>query len=252
VQAASQKSDQAAPPKLTPEQIAALKAQREKALKINALIEQASQDTQARNWAQAAAGYKQLIELDPNRYEFYAALGNMQLNLGQYDDAIHTYDKGIQLAQNLSGPKEDPARTKAALGQMLTNEGNCYLKLRKNDAAIAAYEKAAALDPNPGTAYFNLCATQYNMGNMDAAASACEKAIAADPTKADAYFIKGSALYGNGHIDNQKKYIVPPGTVEALNKYLELAPNGGHVADVKAMLEALGEPIKTTYGERRK
>jgi hypothetical protein len=40
--------------------------------------------------------------------------------------------------------------------------------------------------------------------------------------------------------------------VEALNKYLKLAPNGGHAADVKAMLEALGEPVKTSYGEKKK
>jgi len=32
---------------------------------------------------------------------------------------------------------------------------------------------------------------------------------------------------------------VPPATIEALNKYLKLAPTGGHVADVRAMLDAL-------------
>ena len=34
---------------------------------------------------------------------------------------------------------------------MLTNEGNAYLKLKKNDKAIEAYTKAATMDPNPGT-----------------------------------------------------------------------------------------------------
>jgi hypothetical protein len=36
---------------------------------------------------------------------------------------------------------------------------------------------------------------------------------------------------------------LPPGTVEALKKYLELAPDGGHASDVKAMLEAAGVRI---------
>jgi tetratricopeptide (TPR) repeat protein len=245
-------SDKASQPKQTPEQIAALKAEREKALKMNAIITQASADMQAKNWAQAVVGFKQLIEMDPNQYDFYASLGAAQLNLGQYEDALRTLDKGIELAQKPAGPRQDPAKAKAALSQMLTNEGNCYLKLGKSDAAIARFEKAAALAPNPGMAYFNLCATQYNMGKMDAAVAACEKSIAADPTRADAYFIRGSALYGNGSLDKQNKFIVPPGTVEALNKYLELAPNGGHAADVKAMLEALGEPVKTSYGEKKK
>ncbi len=226
-------------PKLSPEQIDALKAQRETALKENAIITQTNAAVQAKNWADAAGGFKQLIELEPNRYDYYSGLGDAQLNLGQYDDAIHTYDKGIQVAQAATGPKDDPARTKAVVGQMLTNQGNCYLKMRKTDQALAAYEKAAALSPNPATAYFNLCATQYNAGKMDEAAAACAKAIAADPTKADAYFIRGSALYGSGKIDSQNKYVVPPGTVEALKKYLELAPQGTHVEDVKAMLEAL-------------
>ncbi|MBZ5532544.1 MAG: tetratricopeptide repeat protein [Acidobacteriia bacterium] len=230
-------------PKPSQEQLDALKAQRETALKENAIITQTNAAVQAKNWADAASGFKQLIELRPDRYDYYSGLGEAQLNLGQYEDAVHTYDKGIQVAQAGAGPKDDPARIKAVVGQMLTNQGNCYLKMRKTDQALAAYEKAAALSPNPGTAYFNLCATQYNAGKMDEAAAACAKAIAADPTKADAYFIRGSALYGSGKLDAQSKYVVPPGTVEALKKYLELAPQGGHVEDVKAMLEALGAKI---------
>jgi hypothetical protein len=35
------------------------------------------------------------------------------------------------------------------------------------------------------------------------------------------------------------KTLAPAGTVEALKKYLQLAPNGGHVADVKQMLDCL-------------
>jgi tetratricopeptide (TPR) repeat protein len=245
-------SDKASQPKQTPEQIAALKAEREKALKMNAIITQASSDMQAKNWSQAVVGFKQLIELDPSQYDFYASLGAAQFNLGQYENALGTLDKGIELAQKPAGPRHDPAKARAALGQMFTNEGNCNLKLGKSDDAIARFEKAAALAPNPGVAYFNLCATQYNMGKIDAAVAACEKSIAADPTKADAYFIRGSALYGNGSLDKQNKYIVPPGTVEALNKYFELAPNGAHAADVKAMLEALGEPVKTSFGEKKK
>ena len=116
--------------------------------------------------------------------------------------------------------------------------GNANLKLKKNDAAIAAYNKAATLSPNPAVAYFNLCATMYNMGQPAAkTAAACDKAIAADPKKADAYFVKGSALFGEGAVDKSNKFVVPPGAVEALKQYLALAPDGPHVQDVKAMLD---------------
>jgi tetratricopeptide (TPR) repeat protein len=242
------------PPKLTKEQQAqleAIKAQRAKAMNQNAIITQVNAAMQAKNYEEAAAGLKQLIQSEPNHYEYYNGLGTAQLNLGQYDDAIQTLEKGIQLAQN-PDPKDDPAKAKASLGQMLTNEGNAYLKLKKNNEAVAAYEKAASLDPNPGIAYFNICATQYNTGNMEGAAAACDKAIAADPTKADAYFIKGSSMYGSGKLDKEGKYVPPPGTAEALNKYLELAPNGAHAADVKAMLDALGIKIETSFGNKKK
>lgn len=248
-------------PKMTKEEVERIKAENAKATSLNALITQAQTALNAKNWAEAEPVLKQMITADPNRWQFYQALGNAQLNQGEYDDAVASFDKGIQLAQPYatgSVPKDpknadtDPAKAKAGVGQMYALQGNAYLKLKKNPEAIAAFTKAAEMDPNPAVAYFNICATQYNTGNMEGAAAACDKAIQADPTKADAYFIKGSSLYGNGKLDANNKYVVPPGTTEALNKYLQLAPDGAHAADVKAMLQALGEPITTSYGKKKK
>jgi tetratricopeptide (TPR) repeat protein len=104
---------------------------------------------------------------------------------------------------------------------------------------VAASAPALAQADNPAVAYFNSCAMLYNAGKMDEAIVACDKAIALDPGKADAYFVKASALFGNGKVGSDGKYVVPPGTVEALNKYLELAPDGGHAPDVHAMLDSL-------------
>jgi tetratricopeptide (TPR) repeat protein len=242
-------------PKYTKEQIEAIKAQNAKAQNMNGLITQAQNAMNAKQWQEAVAPLQQMIAADPNRWEFYQALGNSQLNLNQYDEAVQTFEKGIQVAEanttvDPKNPQSDPVKKKAGEAQMLTNEGTAYLKLKKNPEAIAAFNKAASLDPNPGTAYFNLCATQYNNNNMEAAAVACDKAIQADPNKADAYFIKGSALYGNGKMDPNNKWQVPPGTTEALNKYLELAPDGPHANDVKAMLEAVGAKIEKSYKKK--
>ena len=49
----------------------------------------------------------------------------------------------------------------------------------------------AQFDPNSGTAYFTLCAAEYNRGRADAAEASCDKAIKYDPKMADAYFVKG-------------------------------------------------------------
>ena len=220
-----------------------IKEKNEKAKASNKLIPLANSALLNKQWQQAEDLLKQLIELNPDTWNYRQGMGTAQLNLGQYEDALKSFDAGIQFAQReleSDPPDADAVNAKPGIAMMLTSQGNAYLKLKKNDLAIAAYAKAAAMAANPAMAYFNLCATQYNMGNMAEAEAACEKSIAADPKNADAYFIKGSALYGDGKIDAKGVYVLPTGTVEALKKYLELAPEGPHAADVKAMLDAAG------------
>jgi tetratricopeptide (TPR) repeat protein len=238
-------------PAYTKEQIDELKKQNERAQNQNTLIKQAMEAMTAKNWQAAVAPLQQLIADDPNNWQYHSAMGDVQFNLGSYAQAVDAYQKGIQLAEHRpddsKNPDDDPAKKKAAIGKMLTQQGSAYLKLRKNTEAVAAYTKAASNDPNPGTAYFNLCAVQYNTGNVDAALGACDKAIAADPSKADAYFIKGSLLIAGSTTDPSGKVKAPSGAAEALKKYLELAPNGAHAGDVKQMLGFIGSTVETTY-----
>ena len=197
----------------------------------SALVAKAQAALDAKQWPDAEAALKQLSSSEP-RWEYSQALGAAQFNQGHYADSIETFQRTIELAGKNASP--------AAIAAMLTTIGNANLKLKKNDAAIAAYTKAATLDPNPAVAYFNLCAVMFNMGQPAAKTVAfCDKAIAADPKKADAYFIKGSSLYGEGALDKSNKFVVPPGAVEALKQYLVLAPGGAHAQDVKVMLDAL-------------
>jgi tetratricopeptide (TPR) repeat protein len=205
------------------------------------LVAKAQAALDAKQWPDAEAALKQLSSSEP-RWEYFEALGAAQFNQGHYADSLGSYQRAIDLAQKDLAQKDLAGKSAnaAAIAQMYTTIGNANLKLKKNDAAIAAYTKAATLSPNPAVAYFNLCATMYNMGQPAAKTVAfCDKAIAADPKKADAYFVKGSALYGEGALDKSNKFVPPPGSVEALKQYLVLAPDGPHVQDVKAMLGVL-------------
>src|SRR5947209_6611459 len=83
-------------PKYTKEQIEAMKAQNTKAQSQNTLISQAVNAINAKQWQEAITPLQQLIAADPNRYEFYQSLGEAQFNLGQYDEAVQNFEKGIQ------------------------------------------------------------------------------------------------------------------------------------------------------------
>jgi hypothetical protein len=43
------------------------------------------------------------------------------------------------------------------------------------------------------------------------------------------------------------KITAPPGTIEAFQKYLELAPNGKDAEGAKAMLQQLGSSVETKF-----
>lgn len=224
-----------------PVNVTAIKAANAEALAENTLIEQATQAQAAHDWAGAESALTKLTAMDPGRWQYSQALGDAEYNQGKYLEAVGSY------ATALEGAAKDKLKTKTrqAMAAIYTNQGNSYLKLKHVPEAEAAYSKAAALSDNPGTAYFNLCATYYNQGDTADALTACDKSIAADPKKADAYFIKGSVLVGNSTIDAAGKTMAPPGAVEALQMYMKLAPNGGHVADVKQMLDFIqGTPPK--------
>ena len=195
------------------------------------LVAKALAAANAKQWPDAEAALKQLVSAEP-RWEYADALGATQGNQGHYQDSLASYQRALDLAQASAAP--------GAMAGIYLSIGNANLKLKKNDAAIAAYGKAAALDPHPAVAYFNLCATMYDVGKTGAdAVAACDKAIAADPKKADAYFVKGSMLFGDGKIEKNNKWVVPAGTVETLKQYLVLAPAGSHAADVNQMLDSL-------------
>ncbi len=227
-------------PETREQQVERIKRENAKIDEENALIQRANTALGARNWQAAVEPLQRLIARDPDDWQFYALLGDAEFNLAHYDQAADVLKKGVQAADRIkiddpAKPYSNPAKKRAGEARMLVTLGNAYLKLRNTQAAIDAYTRAASLDPSPALAYFNLCATQYNAGNSKAALAACDKAIAADPKKADAYFIKGALLAGDSKAD-KGKVVAPPGTVEALRRYLELEPNGPHAKDVKELL----------------
>src|SRR6478672_181596 len=190
------------------------------------------------------------IAEDPAQWGPYQVLGGIYITLDKPQDALESYQKGVAAAQKMMEGQPDP-RTKIGLGQMLNAEGNLLVQLKKYDEAIGIFSRAAESAAYPAMPYLNLCATYYNLKRSQEAVTACDHAIASDPTLADAYYIKGSILFGQGQLEHGK-YAVPPGTTEALNKYLDYAPDGDHARTVHDMIDQLGKDMGTVYRAPKK
>ena len=193
----------------------------------------------------------QAIADDPAQWEPYQILGAAFTTANKPNDAIQTYEKGVAAARKILEEKPDSGRAKIGMGQMLNSEGNLLVQQKQYDEAIVLFTQAVETSAYPAMPYFNLCAIYYNQKRAQDAVQACDRAIASDPTMSDAYYIKASILFGQGRAEN-RRYVVPPGTSEALNKYLEYAPFGQYAIAVRAMLQKLNEELDVPYKPAKK
>ena len=92
----------------------------------------------------------------------------------------------------------------------------------------------------------------YNKGKMDEAADALKKSVGLDPKYADAYFLEAQALMGKASMTPDGKVVAAPGTVEALQNYLKLDPNGKFAQNAQAMLQTLQGQVETEVKVKRK
>jgi tetratricopeptide (TPR) repeat protein len=139
----------------------------------------------------------------------------------------------------------------SSLAAYYNNLADALNRAKKTDEAVATYEKAAQIDPTKAAqSYFNIGAVYTNAGKADQANVAFDKCIAADPTRADAYYQKGLNLLGKATLQGDKT-VAPPGTAEAFQKYLELAPSGQYAQSAKDLLASLGSTVETSFGKKK-
>jgi tetratricopeptide (TPR) repeat protein len=237
---AKEKAQAAQKAGITPEQqkkIDEAQKQNEKIKGLNAQLTEAKQLETAGNYDQAISILQQAVQADPNQDVLWANLGEAQSKAKKYPEAIESYQKAIVL-KSTNGPYH------SALADALAKSG-------QTDKAVAEWATAAQNDPtNAGTYYFNEGAVLTNTGKVDEAIAAFDKALQVDPTRAEAYYWKGVDLMGKATVKGDKM-VAPPGTAEAFNKYLELAPTGKYADPAKQMLATIGAPVETTYGKSK-
>jgi tetratricopeptide (TPR) repeat protein len=203
----------------------------------------------AKNWDVAITSYEKASGLDATQHvvwgrlaDSYAALAKTKAGDerdGLLMKANAAYVKAIEL-------KPDAPEYHINYAIALANE-------KKIPEAQAELAKAIAIDPTQaGKCYYNLGAVLTNIGQVQAAGDAFKKAIEADPNYADAYFQYGITLLGSPEvkIGADGKMVPVPGTSEAFNKYLQLAPDGPNAQSAKDMLASIGATVDTGFSKK--
>ncbi len=229
--------------------------------KLNAA--KVAMDAPTPDYDAAIADLNEANQMDASRYQLWAYLGSAYRRSAdkvtdpadkqkRLDSSAQAYQKAIELKQNATAEK-DPNSAKAIAGYY-NNLADAYGHSRppKVEEAIKAYDMAAQTDPSgAGQYYFNEGATLTNAGKVDEANAAFDKCLATDPTRAEAYYQKGVNLLGKATLQGDKQ-VPAPGTVEALQKYLELAPAGPNAQNAKDLLASLGSSVQTSFGTKKK
>jgi tetratricopeptide (TPR) repeat protein len=186
--------------------------------------------------------------MKPDEALLWNSLGYAQGGLKQYDQAIESFKKAIDIENAAKKPRLP------VIGQAESGLGEIYARTGKVPDANTAYDTAAKDDPANAMVYLkNQAIIFFQEGNAVAQAAAADQAIKAapnpnDPSLAILYYIKGQGLIMNAQVDQKTgRYVLPPDCTAAYQKYLELAPTGQFAADVAGILQQAGEKVSSSY-----
>ena len=257
--------------KMTPEERKAreeqgkkAEAERGKIKNLNAMITQARQADKDGNFDQAISLMQQATQTDPTKDLLWYELGSAYLG-----KSAKTADKteSASIAGQAVAAFQKAIEIKPNDAPYHNNLGQAYSRMGKSDDALKEYTQAGSLDPvDAAMYYFNAGATLTNVSTkaapgsadqkqkLDAANEMFKKSAAADPKykNGEAYYQLGSNLFNQATMSKDGKVVVPEGTAEAYQKYLEVSPNGPYAEAAKGALSAMGSSVQTTYKSGKK
>ena len=115
--------------------------------------------------------FERALALDPallNLPDIYSHMGACQKDLEQYDAAIDTCKKGLEI---------DEQRP-----DMYNTIGFCHFMTQKYEHAVTAFENALEIDPSLAINYANIGSSYREMGDTKLAVQYYEMALKIDPT----------------------------------------------------------------------
>ena len=197
----------------------------------------------AKNYQEAVDQFKKANEMDATQNVIWAQLADASLQLAatKPEEAEALRKQGFDAYKKAIELKPDEAA-------YYNNFALALAKAKQIDEARTNLEKAAQLDPpGAGRYFYNMGALLVNGGQSEAAGESFKKAITLDPNYADAQYQYGVFLAAKATADAKGVIVPAPGTIDALQKYLELKPDGPNAASAKDLITQLGSTVNTTF-----
>jgi len=191
---------------------------------LESLLAAAQQAQAANDYAAAAASYKQAVKLRPNIPELRANLGLMQHQSGDYSEAIRSFQEALRQKPSLYVPNlflgidyVGAGNAKEAVPLLVKAEkinaadplpaltlGRAYSSLGEYTEAIRELHRAIRIDPQQGSAWFDLGIAQLDLVEEDARAmtgkyadTSYAKALYAESLVKQARYKEAADLYSS-------------------------------------------------------
>jgi tetratricopeptide (TPR) repeat protein len=185
------------------------------------LLDQAIDAHRRGRIADAASGYRRILDERPDHADALHLLGVTEAQTGRLLESV---------ALIRAATRVQPQNAVA-----FNNLGNAYKALGQPAAALESYERSLALQPRQGETHFNLGTVLLALGRPAQALASFEQAVAFAPLFADAWNLRGVALGESGRHTE---------ALESYERALALRPDFAGAWNNQGMeLQALGRPL---------
>jgi tetratricopeptide (TPR) repeat protein len=157
------------------------------------------------NYDKAIECYNKSIYLDANFVYPYNGLGVVYHKLTEYENAILWFQKAIRLDKKYAAPWH--------------NLGRLYAELKEYKDAMRCYKKAIEVDENYAYPWNGIGRLFNNLNELQKAKYYYEKAIQLDPESFIFLFNLGSLLYELGEYSDAKIYLMKNIQKKDINEY---------------------------------
>jgi len=190
-----------------------------------------------------------------NQSTVLSYLGQAYRMSGDYDKAIDAYQKSIAMKPTATVYNQ-LSLTQISAGGAATDPAALKAKVAE---ASDSCDKAIALDPSlAAMCWKNIGAVLINNHHQPESVGALQKAAAADPKDAQTWFLLGGALTSTMSYKQEgdkEIMVITPGTQEAYQKCIDVAPTGPYAPQCKESLTelaALSGGVETNVGKKKK